>query len=356
MQVLERGEVVQRIIRMPSKSELLESVGCSKVMSGGQVSVPVEEQKSASIPRPVFSNQVVALSSSPVPNRKLNSKTRYPLFGTKIPGLSLLEKVPRLHRSNAFSGYSRELSITNDNTQDGNDMAVVESEDIADLEEDDENEIIPSSQISELMSFSQFEAGIKNLSSEALCTQLVSENNLDEESDEESDEEPTDATNSEKLAAGEVISEKAMKVELEVTCDDPTKVFDIMKGEFVKKARSRLPARNGFGESLGRFLFETKDCISPPLQVVIEGMMPWCKFTQIYLSFDSGPVGSGKSSLLYALCGLLRGEGKPVFIYDEMMEDCQSQDGDIDITELANRLPKYVIFLSGPFQYFDCIF
>ena len=58
----------------------------------------------------------------------------------------------------------------------------------------------------------------------------------------------------------------------------------------------------------------------------------------------SGPVASGKSSLLYALVGLLRGEGKACFIYDEDMEDCMS-DG-IDITELGNRLPKYA-YLFG---------
>ena len=270
MQVLERGEVLQKIISMPSKTELLKSVGSNMAALGEQKSV----EQNSNIPKPAFHNQV-ALSSSPIFDCKAQTKTRFPLFGSKIPGLSLLEKVPKLHRSNAFSGFSRELCSTNVNMQDkagpiDESEDIAEPEEIADSEDDDENEIIPCSQMSELMSFSQFEAGIKNLSAEALCTQFVSENNFDVESDDESDV-PCVGEN-EKLAAGEVISEKAMKVELEVTCDDPTKVFDIMRGEFVKKARSRLPARNGFGESLGRFLFETKDSISPPLQVVIEGM------------------------------------------------------------------------------------
>ena len=331
MQKLDRGEVIQKIINMPSKTELLKSVSREDKASKGDKVDKADKaggQHSAQLPKLVFSKQVVALSSSPILNRKPDSRTRYPLFGSKIPGLSIVEKVPKLHRSNAFIGYSRELASTNFDLQDNTDAA--DSEVIDDDEE--ENEIIPCSQMSDVLTFSQFEAGIQNLSSQSICTQLFSADKSDGESDDCSNE---------KLAAGEIISEKAIKVELEVTCDDPTKVFDIMKGVFVKKARSRLPAKNGFGESLGRFLFETKDSISPPLQVVIEGngdvfyCLPQC--------FIPGPVGSGKTSLLYSLCGLLRGEGKPVFIYDENMEDCQSTNGDIDITELGNRLPKYEI-------------
>ena len=53
-----------------------------------------------------------------------------------------------------------------------------------------------------------------------------------------------------------------------------------------------------------------------------------------------GPVGSGKSSLLYGLTGLYRGEGFPCFLYEENMSDGQAEDKSFDLTLKASEYPR----------------
>ena len=210
-----------------------------------------------------------------VPSTKM--KNRFPLFGRpRLTGLSAGEHIPRLHRSNAFYGVCKELEANRGHVQDESEEILdifdeSESEDIEVMESEQDNEIIPSSQLSqaEALSYSQFAAGLHQLSSQNVCTQFVQDD-------------PKPANKDETIAAGDIMAVENIKVELEVTCDDESKVFDMVQGKFVKKSRSRMPAKNGFGESLGRYLFETKDVISPPIQVVIEGELNYIIFCAIY--------------------------------------------------------------------------
>ena len=63
------------------------------------------------------------------------------------------------------------------------------------------------------------------------------------------------------------------------------------------------------------------------------------QFLALYFSCSLGPVASGKSTLMSMLCALLRGEGKPTFLYDENMLDCVANDQSFDLTELSNEFP-----------------
>ena len=160
--------------------------------------------------------------------------------GVRVSGLSALEPVPKLHK--AF-GVKEET-------------ADAESESLMDIEGGDS----PPQFMSQMPNSEEFLDGLEDLPSQAFCTQLAS-----------SAAQPPSRSAEEVLSLGSVLSIDSIKVELEVGCNDPNMVFDIITGKHVKRSKHRAAATNGFGESIGKILFEARSNLDPALQIMIDG-------------------------------------------------------------------------------------
>lgn len=134
---------------------------------------------------------------------------------------------------------------------------VPESESLMDLSNgSNNNEVVPDSDTSSQLNFQEFVAGLQDIDSQAQCTQLASGGPRNYE---------------ESLAMDITVKKEVVDTNLQVVEHDPNKFLDIVTGVYIAKTSAHGPAIDGFGSSLGKFLFEARENTDPPVQIVFEG-------------------------------------------------------------------------------------
>ena len=146
------------------------------------------------------------------------------------------------------------------------DSEIPESENLMEIGEASDNnndaDAIIEDTEEDSLSYEGFEAGLQDVDSQALCTQLAADRprNIGGPRNVE-----------ESLASVVTIKKEVIDTDLRAHSDDPNKYFDIVTSTFVDKTTAHGPAADGFGSSLGKYLYEARDIIDPPVQIVFEG-------------------------------------------------------------------------------------